>query len=226
VEAFAPDAMDEQQSDTPLLHGLCDRIVDVTNLTEPSFYDIIAEVDNVASLVRRRGPKPCTSFKDGTLLYLMWLKTGSTFGALSAIAGVSATELGKRIDHMRGIINKVLATRHKKDLPRPTILEEQPGDLKYAALLVNSTSCPAQRPSGSFQEAKHLWDGKKNMYADKKRSRAIFASAPNKAVFVHEAFPGSKHDTSFFRDTSPIYSDYMRQTPEEARLTSTDEHDS
>ncbi|KAH7818280.1 putative nuclease HARBI1 [Monocercomonoides exilis] len=165
-------------------------------LSECQIFTIVSELDSLISKIPRRGPKGLITTADKLLYYLEWLSTGAT-----------QTHIG------------LWQMNEKKR--RPVLIE---GDDLFGdvALLVDVTSIRTEKPVGSFENQKLLWDGHHKVYGVKIQV-AVAASHPFEALFISEVVEGHIHDFSLFkRDLHPLI-EYLQVTNEDRHKNSLNE---
>ena len=105
---------------------------------------------------------------------------------------------------------KALANQHFQSAKRKRPVSPDSPNFSSAALLLDCTTCPINRPTGTFQDGKKYWDGKNNFYGLKKQV-AVRSTPPYTAVFVSGYRLGSVHDSLILDETSRDLGQYLEK---------------
>jgi len=165
LDDIAEDELAENETQLPLCEATTlnqsANIYQCTNHTLPEFKRLLGWTNQLFRIASRRGPKPKICDGDALFCLLMFYKSGANFVTLATLLKVKETAFKKAIDRTRPVLNATVRKMWMEQRKRPRIIDDAEGDLRYAALLLDSTSLQVytdQKPDS--RKPKRIMTGK------------------------------------------------------------------
>jgi hypothetical protein len=192
----------------------------VTGMSEEAIVSLFNLLQPHIVTIRTPGCRPCSSYLDMLLCYLMWARLGLDYAVLAvAIGDITANRVEDNINRIRPILKSALSEKWFDSPLRPLPLRDSP--FPHCALIVDSHTTACYRPKARFGEAKIYWDGKNRVYGIKTEV-AVRATAPHYCVAVSRHEPASKHDYEIHKSQFHNYLNYLLKLPDEVPMVLSD----
>ena len=135
------------------------------------------------------------------LLLLHWLKHGDSYQRIASPFGISKSHACDLLHLLLKNVSPLLSAAYIRIYNRAA--QREKGwyfpRFPFAAAVLDVTSQPTTRPSGTFETSKLYFDGKQHCYAIK--SLTVHA-ANGLLMLVHSGVPGSVHDFTIAKKQS------------------------
>lgn len=196
-EAFATDALTKK----------------FTTMTRAQITSIYQTMSPHIAAVRRRGPRPASTWMDSLLCYLVWAHApGKHFDQVAGALGIPSSRFQDNLARVRPVLLATLCSRwlDPRVRPQPLVGTNHP----EIALLIDTHTTETFRPKAPFEEAKAYRDEKNHIYGVKNEV-AVSAHAPHYCLFASPRAVASVHDFPYHKRYFEQYLPYLLKTPAE-----------
>lgn len=182
-----------------------------TNMTRAMITSLYQSMLPHITALRRRGPRPASTWMDCLLCYLVWARApGKDFDKLASAVGLPCSRFQDNVARARPIVLAALCQRWLSPRRRPLSLVGT--NYPEIALLIDCHTTEGFRPKAPFEEAKIYWDGKNHIYGFKNEV-GVTASPPHYCLFAAPHTVPSVHDYQYHKRFFEQYLPYLLKTP-------------